>query len=253
MTAQRDRAVPVARPRENLSRRCEVTCPRHGIAGFRERLGRFLGQSHGLFLGTEQRLGHRQTEAAPGVARFAVQAGAKLGREIRPSCAGSGQVAGGGVNHGHPTAGPARVPRIVTAGEWLGRSKAPELRVVVAGGGPHARDTSAAARQRFEVQLPFDLASLDALRVALQAEGANGDAGLHCPLAPETPVADESRYLTYRANLSAGRARSGQTVRVGSDILELRARWKRPRSSGKRRRTRKQGGLDPIAEPPLWP
>lgn len=73
------------------------------------------------------------------------------------------------------------------------------------------------------------------------------------PLAPETRVADESRWLTYRANVPAGRARSGQTVRVGSDILELRAHWKRPRSSGKRRRTRKQGGLDPIAEPPLWP
>ena len=187
------------------------------------------------------------------MARFAVQAGAKLGREIRPSCAGSGQVAGGAVNHGHSTAGAARVPRIITAGERLGRSKAPELRVVVAGGGPHARDTSAAALQRFEVQLHFDLTSLDALRVALQAEGANGDAGLHCPLVPETRFADESRYLTCRANQSAGRPRSGQTVRVGSDILELRARWKRPRSLGKRRRTRKQGGLDPIAEPPLWP
>jgi hypothetical protein len=80
---------------------------------------------------------------------------------------------------------------------------------VARGRRPSREDTSDAALQHFEVKLHFDRASIDALRVELPAEGANGAAGLHCPLAPETPVADESGWLTDRANGPAARPRSG--------------------------------------------
>lgn len=81
--------------------------------------------------------------------------------------------------------------------------------------------TSDATSHRFDVTLRCDAASRAALRVELYAEGANGDAAVHCPLAPETPGADEAGWLTYRANVPAGRPSSDFTARVVSDIPGL--------------------------------
>lgn len=82
--------------------------------------------------------------------------------------------------------------------------------------------TSDATSHRFDVTLHCDAASIEALRVELYAEGANGGAAWPCSLVPETPVADESGWHTYRANVPADRPSSDYTARVVSNIPGLR-------------------------------